>query len=393
MQMELSEYIALSGMMFIEYAVWGAWAPVLATRLLDTLEFGGRKTGWIYATLPIACLIAPLVSGQVADQWLNGETILAASMGLGSICLFLASRQTTFPRLFTAMLLHNLFFAATLPLCNAILFAATSDIATQGAVFIWAPIGWAASGYLLSGWRIARKSRPDDRDCLLLGAGMALLMPVVALWLPAAEPGGSGQIPILLALNMLTEPQFALFIAFSIIGIGLMQFYFLGTAPFLQSKGIASKYVPGTMAIAQVAQTVATLFLLVAALNVLGFKGSMIAGAACWLTLYVVQFTSGPRWLLAGVQSFHGVAFMLFALVGMIYAENVAAPEIRSSVQALVFTATNGVGFLLGTQTAGIVMERAAIGDDVDWRRFWRIPAAIMAGVIFVMVFFFEPAL
>ena len=109
MQMELTEYIALSGMMFIEYAVWGAWAPVLATRLLDTLGFGGRKTGWIYATLPIACLISPMISGQIADQWVNGETILAASMGLGSIALFLASRQTNFSHLFAAMLLHNLF--------------------------------------------------------------------------------------------------------------------------------------------------------------------------------------------------------------------------------------------------------------------------------------------
>ena len=66
-------YVSLSVLMFLEYAIWGAWAPVLAARLLGPLKFSGKKTGWIYATLPLACIISPLVAGQLADKEEGGE--------------------------------------------------------------------------------------------------------------------------------------------------------------------------------------------------------------------------------------------------------------------------------------------------------------------------------
>ena len=53
---------------------------------------------------------------------------------------------------------------------------------------------------------------------------------------------------------MLGEPNFLIFIVVSLVVAGLMQFYFLGTAQFMQDIGIASKHVPASMAIAQAAQ-------------------------------------------------------------------------------------------------------------------------------------------
>ena len=54
MDFEWSVYIPVSLIMFFEYAIWGAWAPVLAARLLGPLKMTGKQTGWIYATLPLA---------------------------------------------------------------------------------------------------------------------------------------------------------------------------------------------------------------------------------------------------------------------------------------------------------------------------------------------------
>ena len=51
MSVPLDVYIRLSLVMFFEYAVWGAWAPVLAARLLGPLKMSGKQTGWIYTTL------------------------------------------------------------------------------------------------------------------------------------------------------------------------------------------------------------------------------------------------------------------------------------------------------------------------------------------------------
>ncbi|MBC8372936.1 MAG: MFS transporter, partial [Planctomycetes bacterium] len=61
-------YIQLSLMMFLQFAVWGAWSPVLAARLLGPLKFSGKQTGWIYGTVFLGCIISPLIAGQIADR-------------------------------------------------------------------------------------------------------------------------------------------------------------------------------------------------------------------------------------------------------------------------------------------------------------------------------------
>ena len=61
---------------------------------------------------------------------------------------------------------------------------------------------------------------------------------------------------------MLGNSNFLVFIIISLVGAGMMQFYFLGTAQFMQDNGVAPKNVPAAMAIAQAMQAIATLFLL-----------------------------------------------------------------------------------------------------------------------------------
>ena len=84
--MPSSLYIKLSAMMFLEFAVWGAWYPVLAARLLGPLKFTGKQTGWIYAAMPLGCIFMPLIAGQVADRWINTEFILAGATWLALCC-------------------------------------------------------------------------------------------------------------------------------------------------------------------------------------------------------------------------------------------------------------------------------------------------------------------
>ena len=144
-------YVALSVVMFLEYAIWGAWAPVLAARLLGPLKMTGKQTGWIYATLPIACIFAPFLSGWVADRFVNAEWVLLVAHLIGAVLLFVAAKQDKFTPLLIVMLGYSVCYAATLPLVNAVLFAAKPDGATQAKVFIWAPVAWALVGWSLTG--------------------------------------------------------------------------------------------------------------------------------------------------------------------------------------------------------------------------------------------------
>jgi MFS family permease len=384
-------YLALSVAMFLEYAIWGAWAPVLAARLLGPLNFTGKQAGWIYATLPLACLYAPLVAGQIADSYVPIKWILAACQLLAGILLLVAANIRTFGALFLVMLLHATFYAATLPLVNAILFDQVKDAATQGLVFLWAPVAWALVGYFLTGWRWVFKTEKEGRDCLILAGILALVMAAAcALLLPTNEPARTGEIPIVKALAKLGEFDFLLFVVVSIFAAGMMQFYFLGSARFMQDIGIAPKNVSGIMGIAQAVQALATFFLMGRFIEVLGHKWTLVIGLGCWLILYLAYLASRPVALVVAIQAFHGLAYVFFMIVGQIYANAVAGPEIISSMQALIFAATTGVGLFVGTQLAGWVMDRARTEAGFQWRQIWTVPAVILAICLLLLAVVFQ---
>ena len=232
--MDAALYLKLSAMMFLEYAIWGAWYPVLAARLLGPLKFSGKQTGWIYATIPLGCIFMPLVAGQLADQWINTEFILAGAHLVGVLLLFVSAWKRKFGSLFGVMLVYAFCYAATLPLVNSLMFhhlaANEIDIAKSQYIFMWAPIAWALAGYFLTGWRWVFKTAEEGRDCLILAAVLSVVMAVIAgTVLPTTAPAKAiEEFPLAKALGMLQNSSFLIFIIISMAGAGMMQFYFLG---------------------------------------------------------------------------------------------------------------------------------------------------------------------
>jgi nucleoside transporter len=399
--MDAKLLFALSFAMFMEFAVWAAWMPVLAARLLGPLKMTGKQTGWIYATFPIACIFMPLVSGQLADKYFDTRHILAAAHLLGAVLLFLVANKTSFKSIFGIMLLYCLCYTGTLPLVNAILFANVSDVTNQGKVFIWAPIAWALIGWSLTGWRWIFKTGEQGKDCLYLAAILSLVMGVGCLMLlpadaPASAAGtagaAAGEMPIVETFKMLKDGNFLLFFVVSMIFFGLMQFYFLGTAQFMQDMGIPNKNVPASMGIAQAVQAIATFFLMALFMDKLGYKWTLIVGSTFWFLLYVVYIVEKPPWLIVICQSFHGMAYVLFVIVGQIFANSQASDKIRNSMQALLFAATTGVGLFLGTQFAGFIMDKFRQEGRFQWRSIFFVPCAIaLVSVLIFMIFFKVP--
>ncbi len=398
--MDLNLYLKLSAMMFLEYAIWGAWYPVLAARLLGPLKFSGKQTGWIYATVPLGCIFMPLVAGQLADRWINTEFILAGAHLVGMVLLFVAAYKRQFRTLFGVMLVYALFFAATLPLVNSLMFyhlaAHKIDITAKSPyIFMWAPLAWALAGYFLTAWRWVFRTGEEGRDCLILAAVLSIVMAVVAGgFLPATPPSGASAEGSALgkALGLLNNPNFLIFLVISMVGAGMMQFYFLGTAQFMQDKGIAPKNVPASMAIAQAMQAVATLFVLGWLVKNVGYKWALTFGAASWLILYIIYVVQRPRWLIVVGQAFHGLAYVFFIIAGQMYVGKIASSEIVASAQALIFMAQSGIGLFLGTQFAGIVMDRCRVDGRFLWRRLWTVPGVIMLACVVALILLFQGA-
>jgi MFS family permease len=395
--METALYWKLSALMALEFAVWGAWYPVLATRLLGPLKFSGKQTGWIYSALPLACIFMPLLAGQMADKYVNTEYILAGAHLVGMVLLFVAGYRKDFKSLFTVILLYSLCYAATLPLVNSLMFYHLAknevDPAKAAYIFMWAPIAWALAGYFLTGWRWIFKTGEQGRDCLVLAAVLSVIMAVICGgFLPSTPPADTGGSPMQAALGMLKIPSFLVFFLISMAAAGMMQFYFLGTAQFMQDNRIAAKNVPASMALAQAVQAAATLLLLGWLVGNAGYKWTLVLGAGSWLVLYVLYVIPRPPAVIVGAQAFHGLAYVFFIIAGQMYAGAVAPEGTGGSMQALIFTAQSGLGLFLGTQLAGIVMDRCKVGDQFQWRQVWMVPGAIMLVCVIALVLFYKGA-
>ena len=390
-----AHYLALSAMMFMEYAVWGAWMPVLAVRLLGPLKMSGKQTGWIYATLPLASMFSPLVFGQAADKWVDTGWILFGCLLIGAGLLFLAAKLQRFGPLFAVMLAYSIFYAATIPLVNALMFRHLADPDVQSpGIFIWAPLAWWLVGSFLTGMRQLFRTGADGRDCLYLGAVLSLVMAAVCLLQPATPPQAHQGQPMLQALGMLRHADYAVFVGVSLMVAGMMQFYFLCTSRFMQDMGIDNKNVPAAMAFTQFVQAAATgvgsLTLLGLCMTHLHAKWTLTIGAGSWFLLYVIYFVGRPRSLIVLGQAFHGLAYVLFIIAGQIYVNQAAPPDIRGSAQSLIVLATTGIGLFLGTHLAGLTMENAAAGGTFRWRKVWIVPLAILLAGILVLALVFQ---
>jgi MFS family permease len=383
-------YLKLSALMFMQYAIWGAWMPVLATRLLGPLRMTGKQTGWIYATLPLASMISPLFAGQLADKYVDTGLILVVCHGFGAVLLFGAARITSFKPLFLIMLMYTMFYAASIPLVNSLMFIHLTDAEKQApGIFIWAPVAWALIGYLLSGWRNLRKTEGDGSDCLKFAAILSVMMVVICMLQPATPPRGAEGVPMLKALSMLSDPHFAVFIFVSLFVGGMMQFYFLGTGQYLQDRSISGKNVPAIMGIAQAAQALATLFALGLLFTQLGPKWTLTLGAASWMVLFLLYTLKMPKAFIIGGQVFHGLAYVFFMIAGQMYVNKVAPPEIAGSAQALIILVTTGIGLFLGTQAAGFSMDRFKVNGQINWSKVFLVPMLVTAlGVIILAVAF-----
>jgi nucleoside transporter len=398
--MNWDAYLRVSALMFLEFAVWGAWMPVLALRLLGPMKLSGKQTGWVYATFPLACIFAPLASGYLADKWFNAEWIILASHAIGAVLLFVAAKQTKFWGMFWTMLAYSVFYTATLPLVNKVLFEHISGkadllflglpISQQALVFLWAPVAWALVGYFLTGMRQVRKTGGDGPDALYLAAFLSVLMAVACLIQPATPPqaataaGAKAAVnPMLAALDMLKNANYLVFILVQLAVSGMMQFYFLGTGQFMQDRGVSGKNVSAAMGMAQAVQAAATILLLELLIGKAGFQWTFATGALCWAILFAAYVVSRHGLLIVSVQPFHGLAYVFFMIAGQMFVGAMAPKEIGASAQSLIFIATNGIGLFLGTQLAGFVMEKNSVGGKFQWSKIWAVPMVItLAGAI-----------
>jgi nucleoside transporter len=392
-----SRKVQLGVMMFLQYAIWGAWAPVLSSYLLNDLAFSGSQVGWIYALLPLATIIAPIVGGQVADRYFASEKVIAFLQLGGGLLLLLAARITEFDTLAVVMLFYCLLYAPTLALTNSVAMINMEDSEKEfGAIRVWGTLGWIAAGWMLTGWRWFGEGGTlpaMQGDMLFLAGVLSIVMGLQSFLLPHTPPQKEGVSPwaFLESFKMLKVKDFAVFVGITFVVATELEFYYILTAPFLESDaiGVSSRNIPAVMTIAQFAEIFVMAFFLSWSLKRYGMRKTLAIGVIAWPIRYVIFAIGAPAWLVIASLALHGFCYVFFFVAAFIYVDKVAPPDIRASAQSLIAIIALGFGRFLGSLFAGWIRDVFTTDAGTNWTFVFLVPCAltIFCAVAFVLFF------
>jgi hypothetical protein len=443
--MPLNLRLPLSIMMFLEFAIWGAWFVVLGN-YLNTLGFNRKQIARVYATMPIGAIISPMFVGTLADQYLSTEHVMAASHLIGGCLLLLLSQIRTPLALFWVALAYAIVYSPTLSLVNAMYFSNFGDNLQFPTVRVLGTIGWIAAGMSLK--LFIKPGEPVNNRPILLAAVLSLILGAYSLVpresfeyaLPHTPPGpqraqaafdarisqlnkeldeqkidqaefdrqqeianeqleSSGGIPFLKAISMFRDREATIFFIGSLIIAMAMAVYFAFAALYLeQGARVKPENVGPMMTIGQWVEII-FLFTLGWFIENWGMKTVLLIGMAAWAARFGIFAARPPLLLIAIGIALHGICFDFFFAAGMIHTERIAPPGITASAQALYGVLVYGLGMWLGTEAAGWLNHHytrettdprtGRVTHETNWTKFWLIPfIAVTIALVAFLVFF-----
>jgi nucleoside transporter len=429
--LQMGPRLNLSVMMFLEFAIWGAWFSVLGNRLA---AMGlSDSIGRIFGTMALGTIFSPLFIGQIADRYFSSEKLMAILHLIGAGFLYwLATIPAVAPldatltgaelesakaahaalvagtasKFFWIALGYALIYSPTLALSNSIAFTHVPD-ATRDfpGIRVLGTIGWIVAGITVG--QLLRLLFVDPKTSsgpLLLAAGLSAVLGLYSFFLPHTPPKGQAgdALPFLRALRLLKEPSFAVFFGVSFIITIVLAFYYNYTGTYLE-KHIGVGDVASTMTIGQWSEMLLLPFLPVF-LRRMGMKWVLALGMLAWGLRYGVFSWGGTYpfgvfyWPVILSLAFHGICYDFFFAAGFIHVDNESPGEIRGSAQALFVFLTYGVGMWLGSELSNVVFMRNTtkapdtadkLTDVTNWAAFWAVPSigVLIALVLFVLFF------
>jgi nucleoside transporter len=396
--------LRLAAMMFLEYAVWGAWTPILALTLGNRLNATGAEIGTVYSVLWIACIFVPFIGGQLVDRLMPSQVFLAIAAAVCAGSAWMMSQQQTIGGLILWMSVWSIAFAPTLGITNSIAFHHLSQSGESereqerdfAVIRTAGTIGWIVAGFLLSWYLSTKPDLPKGQwrpyEEFQLAAVFAVLLIIVAGLLPNTPPSREAKNPWAFAKAFglfRTVAGFAAFMVISFIVSTEFQFFYLLSAPFLSDAGVTDSLVPVTKTISQVFEIVALALFLPISLRLWGMRTTLVLGVLAWPLRYIIFSIGQPLWLVILSLAFHGIGFAFVFITSQIYVDRVAPRDIRASAQSLLTLVTLGLGNWAGTLFSGWLKDHYTrfvpnpanpaeqIPGPVNWTMVFIVPAVI----------------
>ena len=383
----------LWGQMFLQFAIQGAYAPVLG-RYLETLGLTPTQQGFVLAAGCVAPIILPLIAGQSVDRWFPGQKVLSVCYFLTGGLLIAAGTVRECTPLIWLSFLVAMFFVPTMALANAVSFHHLADARRDFPIVrVGGTLGYIGAGWLLTAWLKLTETYGVNRslgDSLYLAGIIAFVNAVYCLTLPdtppkrdAAEKFALGKV-----LAMLKDPSFAVLSVLSFVMMIFASFYYFKTSNFMPTVGVPDEWISTVMSVGQVFE-IGMMFLLAWLYRRLGAKGIITLGLVCWLARFVI-FAAYPRaGPVVAAQVLHGACFAFALAATMIYVDRICTPDVRGSMQSFLGWVM-GLGTLLGAWVSSAVQDAYTADNVANWSRIWTVPAVGMAVVLVVFVVAFR---
>ncbi len=346
--------LLLSGMMFLQFFVWGAWFATLGVALAGngmTEQIGGA-----FGSAPIAAIVAPLFLGLVADRLFNSEKTMSVLHLIGGALLFLApgliekGDGNTLIWVFTG---HMLCYMPTLGLSNTVAFTNIDDQNKFPALRVWGTIGWIVAGLIVGG--LGWSASPN---IFYLAGASGVVLGIFCFFLPPTPPPAKGK-PVDLksllmvdAFKMLGHVPFLVFIICSTLVCIPLAYYYALTSNYLTHVGFSA--AGSTMTLGQMSE-IFFMILIPFFYRRLGVKVMILVGMLAWVARYALFSFGAPdqvAWMILLGVILHGVCYDFFFVTGFMYTDNRAAKEIRGQAQAMLVFFTQGVGMFFGFKVA-----------------------------------------
>ena len=420
MSMNKAPLFRLSVMMFLQYAVWGAWLPLAARYLSASVEegglgFSGSDIGWIIGLAgSVGAITAPFIAGQLSDRTFRTERVLAVMLAVGGFVKWVTATQTEVSAWMWLSIAYSVLYMPTLALSNSLAFAHLDDGRKQFPIVrVWGTVGWIAASwifpmiYLQSDLRFAWMppflTGPEVAgvtarlaDSLRFSAMISWGYAVYCLTLPATHPSREAAEPLAFtkAFALIKRPSFAVLVVVSLAVAAIHQVYFLQSGPYLSAKGLADAKLGPAFTVGQFSE-----ILVMAGLGVflkgLGFRKVLFLGALAYGVRYWIwSMVDLDLDITIGSQVLHGVCYAFFFAAAYIYVDRLAEKDVRNSAQTVFGIIMLGGGPVLGGVLSGVLQERYADGAgtlDLDgFSSLWSVLAAIGFVAAVVLVAFFR---
>ena len=391
-------------MMVLEFAIWGAWLPLIwgymGAKVADGgLGFSGPQIAWVGSAFAIASIVGIFFSSQFADRTFAAEKFMAASHLVGGLAMLGMYWAKDFPTFFGLMLLHALCYVPTISVSNSLAFSHMKDaqkefgIVRMGGTIGWILVAWPL--YFILEGKSGAEAMSASRTIFLIAGGLSLVLAAYSLVLPHTPPkpakAGEGGFAWLKAAKFLAKPYLAVLFLVTFIDAVIHNGYFVMAGDFLGSKavGLAPKWIMPVMSIGQVAE-IATMAVLGAVLAKLGWKTTMILGILGHAARFAV-FALMPQnqAVIIAVQVLHGICYAFFFATLYIFIDAAFPKDVRSSAQSLFNLLVLGLGDLAAKWLFIPLQERLKGPDGIDYRQLFLVPTfmALAAAVVLAIAF------